>query len=351
MVQAEQETWWNRITVGGDLVSLPEDPFSILRTHPARTSRIHHPFACYTSFWAPQPRHQLNSFAVRLRAGGTGTKGAADFAAQIVEGDMRPTTTLVTGGTGVLGRQVVDRLQEQGLGVRILSRRGRPVTLPPGTEWAQADLASGAGLAEALAGVQVVVHGASSPAGNTDQVDVQGTGRLLQAAAAGRLTHFVYISIVGIDRIPLAYYRSKLAAEGLVRQSGTPCTILRATQFHDFVDRVLTGAGRLPIMPLPAGFRFQPVDSAEVAQALAACVTGEPAGRLSDMGGPEVLSLRQLAGPWLAARGLRRLIVPIYLPGRVAYGYRQGYNSCPTNRQGHVTWRAWLERRYGAGPR
>jgi uncharacterized protein YbjT (DUF2867 family) len=264
---------------------------------------------------------------------------------------MGPTMTLVTGGTGVLGRQVVDRLQAQGRQVRVLSRREPPPALPVGTEWAHADLASGAGLAEALAGVRVVIHASSSPVRNTDQVDVQGTKRLLRAAAGARVAHFVYISIVGVDRIPLAYYRSKLAAEVLVMQSGTPWTILRATQFHDFVDRLLAGAGRLPIMPLPAGFRFQPVDSAEVAATLAACVTIEPAGRLLDMGGPEVWSMRQLAGPWLAARGLRRLIVPIYLPGHVAYAYRQGYNTCPDRRQGQVIWQTWLERRYEARPR
>src|SRR3990172_2973042 len=145
------------------------------------------------------------------------------------------TTILVTGGSGGLGSELVPRLAA-GHTVRILSRRPRPPSAT--TEWAQGELATGEGLAEAVAGVDMIVHAASSPFGKTRQVDVEGIRRLLPAAAPAT-PHLFYISIVGVDRIPFPYYRAKLAAEKLVEEPAVPYTILRATQFHTLIDRLL----------------------------------------------------------------------------------------------------------------
>ena len=154
------------------------------------------------------------------------------------------TRVLVTGGAGGFGRALVPRLIGRGYTVRIMSRRAAPAG--SAAEWAQADLESGVGLAAALAGVDVVVHAASSPAMHTHQVDVEGTRRLLRAAQAAGVAHLAYISIVGIDNSPFAYYRHKLAAEALVVESPLPW-ILRATQFHTLIDTFLRGFDRLPL--------------------------------------------------------------------------------------------------------
>jgi uncharacterized protein YbjT (DUF2867 family) len=253
---------------------------------------------------------------------------------------------LISGGTGVLGSEVAGRLAQAGYTVRVMSRRAAPAE-GAGTEWAQAQIETGEGLAEAAAGVEVIVHCASSPFRRTREVDVEGTRRLLEAAKPAGVSHFVYISIVGIDRIPLPYYKHKLAAERLIEESGVPYSILRAPQFFTLMDDILRKLLRFPVGLYPAGFKFQPIDPGEVAERIAQAVEAGPGGRLPDIAGPEVRSAGALARAWLKARGKRRLLVPLPLFGKWAAGYRAGYNCAPENRYGRKTWEEWLARRYG----
>jgi uncharacterized protein YbjT (DUF2867 family) len=225
-----------------------------------------------------------------------------------------------------------------------MSRRAAPAD--SATEWAQADIESGAGLSAALAGVDVVVHAASSPAKHTRQIDVEGTRRLLQAARAADVAHFAYISIVGIDRIPYAYYRHKRAAEALVTESSLPWSILRATQFHTLIDSTLRRADRRPLLLLPTDLQFQPIDVGEAAERMAEAVAAGPAGRLPDIGGPEVLTLGEMARDWMRARGRQRRMVYLPMPGGFAAALRQGHNTSPSQRYGRITWADWLRTTY-----
>ena len=122
---------------------------------------------------------------------------------------------LVTGGTGTLGQQVVSRLREAGREVRVLSRRSR--TSPDGPSFVTGDLATGDGLPAAVQGVGTIVHCASSRKG-----DAEATRNLVRAAEQAASPHLVYISIVGVDRFPRAYFKSKLEAEGVIAGSGCP---------------------------------------------------------------------------------------------------------------------------------
>jgi len=253
---------------------------------------------------------------------------------------------LITGGTGVLGSEVARRLAQAGYAARVMSRRAAPAE-GAGTEWAQAQIETGEGLAEAAAGVDVIVHAASSPFRRTREVDVEGTRRLLEAAKAAGVSHFVYISIVGIDRIPLPYYKHKLAAERLIEESGVPYSILRAPQFFTLMDEILRKLLRFPVGLYPAGFKFQPIDAGEVAQRMVEAVEAGPGGRLPEIAGPEVRSAGALARAWLKARGKRRLLVPLPLFGKVAAGYRAGYNCAPESKYGRITWEGWLSGKYG----
>ncbi|MGH2593675.1 MAG: SDR family oxidoreductase [Anaerolineae bacterium] len=259
------------------------------------------------------------------------------------------TRILVTGGTGVLGRQLVTKLDQAGYTVRVMSRRSQPATRRPGVEWAQADLATGQGLVEAVSGVSVILHAATSPSERTRQIDVDGTRRLLEQARSAGASHFIYVSIVGIERIPHPYYQHKAAVEALVEGAGLPWSILRATQFHDLIDGFLQPVMRFPLMFGPTDFQFQPVDAGEVAEAVCRCAAAGPSGRLTDMGGPEVLRGGEMARAWLKARGMRRPIIHLPLPGKIAHGFRNGYNTCPQHRQGRVTWEEWLQKKYGVG--
>jgi uncharacterized protein YbjT (DUF2867 family) len=253
---------------------------------------------------------------------------------------------LVTGGSGGLGRLLVEQLVMAGKSVRVMSRSQRTAG-QQGSEWAQADLLSGAGLAEAVADVHTIIHAASLPSGPTHEVDVLGTERLLTQARTAGVAHIIYVSIVGVEHIPLAYYRHKLAAEQLVERGGLPWSIQRATQFHTLLDGLLRKAARLPIMPLPTDLQFQPIDTGDAARHICGLVEAGPGGRLPDIGGPEVLRLGDLARSWRAAHGLRRPILHLPLPGGVAHALRRGYNTCPAQRTGQISWAGWLAQQVG----
>jgi len=132
------------------------------------------------------------------------------------------TTVLLTGATGVLGRELKPRLLDAGHDVRAASR-----SPPTGdeVEWVELDLADGRGIDEVVAGVDIVVHAASDARGDSEAVDVRGTERLLDAAAEADVANFVYVSIVGIDEIPYTYYEHKREAEQAIEASAVPSTI------------------------------------------------------------------------------------------------------------------------------
>ncbi|MDX3729979.1 SDR family oxidoreductase [Streptomyces caniscabiei] len=248
------------------------------------------------------------------------------------------TTILVTGGTGVLGRPLTERLRAAGHDVRVLSRHTQPYAV---------DLvAGGSGLDAAVAGVDTIVHCATSPRGG----DEKAAEHLIAAARRAGVRHLVYISIVGVDRVPLGYYRSKLAVERLVEGSGLGWTILRATQFHDLVVLLFQSLAKPPVMMLPAGVSDQPVAVTEVADRLVELAAGAPAGRVDDLGGPEVLSFPGLARAYLSATGRRRPLVNVPLFGKAYRGFRAGGHLAPAHAVGKVTFAQYLEQRFGAAP-
>lgn len=172
---------------------------------------------------------------------------------------------------------------------------------------------------------------------------MKGTQRLVEAARSSGIVHLVYISIVGIDDIPLTYYKRKREAEEIVRSSGVPHSILRVTQFHSFVNDLLFKAARVPLlMPLPTNFQVQSVAEQEVAQRLASCLADGPNGRVPDFGGPEVLSLGAMAQTWMDFQTARKRLVSVPLPGAVAAGFRMGKNTALNGERGVIRWREWL---------
>ncbi|MER5387621.1 NAD(P)H-binding protein [Saccharopolyspora sp. NPDC002686] len=243
---------------------------------------------------------------------------------------------LVTGGTGTLGRAVVERLLDAGHDLRVLSRRSRPAAA--GYEWATGDLRTGEGIDAATSGVDAIVHCATT----LGRKDVAATQRLIDSARRSGDPHLVYISIVGVDEVPLPYYRAKLEAEERVVSSGLPWTILRTTQFHDLVARMTSVQRRSPVIAALAGVDFQPIDVQEVAARLAELAVGAAAGRVPDMGGPEIRSHRDLAREYLAATGRRRLVLPIRVPGAAFAGYRRGGHLAPEHAVGRVTFSDFL---------
>lgn len=249
---------------------------------------------------------------------------------------------LVTGGTGILGSRVVERLRGRGHPVRVLTRQTSPA-LPAGVVAVRGDMTTGEGLDRATDGVSAIVHCASATGslrGRPDDVD--GTRRLIHAARAHGSPHLVFISIVGVDGQPMPYYRMKRAAEEVVEAGDLPWTILRTTQFHRFVARIVAGLSHLPVVPVPKDVDIQPIAVEEVADRLVDVAAGEPAGRLPDVGGPEVLGFDHLARTYLEAHGKHRRVVEVPIPGEVARAFREGHHLCPDRAIGTVTWQRFL---------
>jgi uncharacterized protein YbjT (DUF2867 family) len=258
------------------------------------------------------------------------------------------TTVLVTGASGTLGTSLRKRRDARQYRVRGMSRRPQSLrAASDATEWVRADLDTGEGLEAALAGVDVVIHAASAPRGDTERTDVRGTERLVSTARQAGVRHLIYVSIVGIDQIPLGYYRHKLAAESVVQGGGVPSTILRGTQFHDFMDSLVRRMARLPIALAPAGFLVQPIHVDEFADELWGCVADAARGRAPDVAGPEVLTYADMVRAWLSARGARRPVFSLPIPGKIASAMRHGAATAPERAVGRRTWREWLVMKYG----
>lgn len=251
---------------------------------------------------------------------------------------------LITGGTGHLGRLVIPRAQAAGHAVSIASRRSRPSNAAEDVRWSIVDLATGAGLTAALDGIDAIVH-AASDLKNTDDADVEGTTRLGEAARDAGVEHLLFVSIVGIDRIPYPYYQRKLEAERRLVATGAPHSILRAAQFHAFIDVLLGSAARFPLVfPLPSGLHVQSVATEEVADRIVRALEDGPGGMLRDYAGPEPMTLDEAAAIWKAARGVRKPTLKFPMLGKTGAGFRAGHNTAPDGERGTITWREWLER-------
>lgn len=245
---------------------------------------------------------------------------------------------LVTGGTGVLGTHLVRELRARERDVRVLSR-SEPPSVPSGVSAAQGDVRTGAGLDAAMADVDCIVHAATSPFRRARRTEVEGVANVLAAADDAGIEHVVYVSIVGVDSMRLVpYYRAKWAAEQVVEQAPMGWTIQRITQFHELIEQLL----RLPAAIRTSNLSFQPIAAADAAVRLADLVEAGPGGRAEDIGGPEVLGIRELAAQRRQVTGKRtRLLrVPRVGPlrdmdaGVLVAGERRSF--------GTTTWRTWL---------
>jgi uncharacterized protein YbjT (DUF2867 family) len=230
----------------------------------------------------------------------------------------------IVGGTGTVGAATARVLADRGHAVRVLAR---------GAPEFRVDLRTGAGLARALAGVDVVIDAAQG----SRAVLVEGTVRLLRAERQAGVGHHIGISIVGIDRVGGPYYRAKLDQEAEIMRGEVPWTIVRATQFHALVARVFAATARFGIVPsLQAP--FQPVDPAEVARALADTAEAEPSRTITQIAGPEIVSGPELARSWRAATGSRARLVPVPVPRSI----RTGGLTYAGAWRGKVTFDAWV---------
>lgn len=259
---------------------------------------------------------------------------------------MKPNSSarvLVTGGTGTLGQHVVPKLEAANMKVRVLSRTAHDNHHLPHY---LGDLTTGEGIDEAVRDIDVIVHCAGSARGDDTK-----TEKLVNAARQAEVSHLVFLSVVGVDQVPVrsaidrasfGFLAAKRKAEQIIADSGIPWTTLRATQFHDFIFTLAKQGARMPFVPVFGGVRFQTVDASEVAQRLVDLALSPPAGLVPDLGGPEVLPMSDMVRDYLHLVGKRRWLLPMRMPGRAFKAYRSGANLTPDHAVGKRTWADYL---------
>ncbi|MFG2477928.1 SDR family oxidoreductase [Streptomyces fagopyri] len=240
----------------------------------------------------------------------------------------------VAGGTGLVGRYVVEELAAAGKEPVVLARsRG-------------VDLVTGAGLDAAVAGAEAVVDvsNVTTMSGRKAVAFFDSVGRnLLDAGERAGVRHHVALSIVGIDRVGLGYYQGKLRQEDVVRNGRTPWTVLRATQFHEFAEQTLDRVPK-PLAVVPR-MRTQPVAAREVAQHLVRLALAPAQGMAPELAGPRAEQLVDMVGRLLRARRGRRLLLPVRMPGATGAAMTgDGLLPAGPGPRGTQTFDAWLAR-------
>jgi uncharacterized protein YbjT (DUF2867 family) len=264
----------------------------------------------------------------------------------------RTNLVLVTGGTGHLGRELVKKLVVNGRNVRLLATKPGAAS---DVEWVKGDLASGEGIEESLRGVESVINAATfSPIArrgavrlsdffySPSAVDVGGTQRLLEGAARAGVQHFLHVSVAGLEDTSLPYSRVKLSGESLVRHSSIPWSVVRATPYYYLIANMLAGLRYSPIWPLPSR-PWNPIDTSDVADRLVECLDDGRRGLREEIGGPEYLSLSEMACQFCKVTSRRRLIIQIPLSAMMMR--RIGFVGAAA-RYGVKTWSAWLHEHY-----
>jgi uncharacterized protein YbjT (DUF2867 family) len=244
------------------------------------------------------------------------------------------TTFLVTGATGRIGIPTTAQLRAAGHDVRALSRKAAD-------DRVAGDLLTGAGISEAMAGVDTVIHLATTNGAK----DIEVAKNLVGAAAAAHIKHLVLLSIVGIDTIPFGFYKQRRQIEEIVQAGSVPLTVQRATQFHPFVEEMFLAQRFSPVFFAPS-IRFQPIATAEVAARLVDLASGDPVGRADDIGGPEQRTAGDLLDAWKRATGRRRPGLPVRIPGKTFKAFAEGENLVPGASFGHQTFEQYLAAKY-----
>lgn len=206
---------------------------------------------------------------------------------------------VVIGGSGLIGKKLVQFLRKQGHNVT------------PASPSTGVNAVTGQGLAEALAGTQVVVDVANAPSWE-DQAVLEffekSSRNLLAAEAAAGVKHHVALSVVGTDRLLASgYFRAKMAQENLIQAGKIPYTIVRATQFFEFVGGIADSGTSGQTVRLPPAL-MQPIVSDDVAAALADIAVNPPANGMIELAGPEPIRMDDLVRRYLAAKGDSRQV-------------------------------------------
>jgi uncharacterized protein YbjT (DUF2867 family) len=247
---------------------------------------------------------------------------------------------LITGGTGTLGQAIIKQVADIGV-INVISTKEKADMSRPVNVF-NADLTDIESLRTVAEAADIIIHCASNPT-NAKVVDLEGTCNLLACVNKTRLKHFIYISIAGIDKSTFPYYIIKQQVEQLIMLAGVPFSILRPTQFHEFVlYRMIKPFEHGTNLTIPAGLKFQSVDVADVAGKIKDLIQTGPANDVTTIGGPEILTIEEMAKTYLTTLGLPASITPEKMEGERFDMLRSGINLCKDKAFGKITWQQYL---------
>ncbi len=236
-------------------------------------------------------------------------------------------------GTGLIGSQVIKKLTAAGH------------TVVPGSLSTGVNLLTGEGLDRALAGAEVVVNLSNSPTFDAASIDFFRTtmSNLLAAGERAGVRHQVILSIVGVDRVPgLDYYRAKSLQEKLLRDGPTPWSIVRATQFFEFMNAVVSSDADATTVRLPS-VHLQPIASADVVDAVVEVATGVPLRGIWNVAGPDVFQLDELGRFTLAARHDKRKVITDEKAGMFAAATGDALTATRDAHLARTHYRDWIQ--------
>lgn len=246
---------------------------------------------------------------------------------------------LVTGSSGRLGRVLCRLLQAEQIAFVGTTRQQNKTN--DNTRFL--DLDKPQSIPQAIQGIDTIVHLASDTKRFKAQTDIGGTKALLQAAKDAGIKHFIYISIVGVDKMPLKYYQTKLQTEVLVAQSGIPYSILRTTQYYYFVEQLCQAYLRLPLTFFPKQILVQPMDEAVAAQQIIEIYKKAPSNGITEIGGRTVFRMGDLAKDWITARRKSVWVLGIPTWGKALKAGANGALTCPDHAiDAGLSWKEWL---------
>jgi uncharacterized protein YbjT (DUF2867 family) len=247
---------------------------------------------------------------------------------------------LVTGATGQLGLALLKQLKDTDYQIKITSRN-KPENV--NFDWVYSDFLTGEGFEEAINDIDVVIHTATSPRKNSDIIDVSGLKKFLDLSQD--IKHFIYPSIVGIEDIPMKYYRNKYQAEYLLNNSSVPHSTVRSTQFHSFVENLFLTKPLLKRYLVPGDIKFQSVDVEDFAAHLIQMINVGPQGKTADFGGPEILTLREMAKMKIKVNNESNKVVTFSFPGKLYRALVEGKNTNEHQKAGKITFGEFLRNR------
>ena len=263
---------------------------------------------------------------------------------------------LIVGGTGPVGQAISKLFLSSQTPFLIGSRNSKAIKNDNDnadslstSNWIYMDLTKNEGINKSIGDdVDTILYLASLPYEtiNGQPIDITLTKNLLDSIPKKNIKHFVYISIVGIEKMSFAYYKAKLECERLIKESGIPYTILRATQFHSLVEDLGNYLLNYPMDSTAKVAKIQPIQVEAVAKELAKITKEPPLNGTYNIGGRKIYTMKEIADSLWEARREKTSVPEMPIISEILNDFAEGYNTCDNISLNSNTWEEYLANKY-----